>query len=83
MKNKERIIIYGRDTCPFCTYSVDLCIAEGIPHVFLNYSEQPDILDECKDFYNHPTVPITLSNNLQTGLVSFIGGYSDLVEHLS
>ena len=33
--------------------------------------------------YIEKTVPIVLSNNLETGLTVKIGGYSDLLEHLS
>ena len=79
----ERIIIYGRNSCPFCVYSVDLCIARNVPYIFLDYQDRPEILEECKEFYSHSTVPIVLSNKLDSGLVKKIGGYSDLVEHYS
>lgn len=76
----ERYIIIGRSTCRFCVLAVDLCRASKIEYLFLDYAESPEMLDDYKSFHQQPTVPIILSNNLSTGLVKRIGGYTDLLE---
>ena len=81
MVNKK-IIIIGRRTCPFCVYSIDLCSAKKIENIFLDYENKREILEEYKDFHNQDTVPIILSNDLDTGVVKKIGGYTDLLNCL-
>lgn len=61
----------------------DLLRAQKIESVFLDYEEKRDILKDYKQFHNQDTVPIILSNNLDSGYVKKIGGYTDLLEHLS
>tara|TARA_E500000331_G_scaffold333066_1_gene356929 strand:- start:1902 stop:2105 length:204 start_codon:yes stop_codon:yes gene_type:complete len=51
--------------------------------VFLDYSDRLDILEEYKAFHEHETVPIVLSNNMQTGLTKKIGGYTQLLDYLN
>ena len=79
----ERFIIIGRATCPFCTMAEDLLKASNKPHIFLDYSTTTSLLEDYKQFHNQRTVPIILSNNLDTGYTFKIGGYTDLLEHLS
>ena len=78
----DRFIIIGRSTCPFCIKAIDYCKAKQTETVFLNYTEAPAILEEYKQSHNHPTVPIILANNLETGYTKKVGGYSDLLEYL-
>ena len=78
----DRIIIIGRSTCPFCTKAVSYCEQKGIQKVYLDYAKNPEILEEYKQFHNHPTVPIILANNLETGYTKKVGGYSDLLEYV-
>lgn len=61
----------------------DLLRAKSIESVFLDYEEKRDLLEDYKQFHNQDTVPIILSNNLDSGYVKKIGGYTDLLEHLS
>ncbi len=78
----DRYIIIGRSSCPFCIQAADYCSANQAEYIFLDYIENLEILEEYKEFYCHKTVPIILSNNIKTGLVRIIGGYTDLLEHL-
>ena len=78
----ERIIIIGRSTCPFCIRALSYCVKKDIERVYLDYASNPEILEEYKEFHNHSTVPIILSNDLHTGYTKKIGGYSDLLEYL-
>lgn len=78
----ERFIIIGRSTCDFCIMAEDLLTASGEVSVFLDYATRPSILEDYKQFYNQKTVPIILSNDLETGYTKKVGGYTDLLEHL-
>jgi hypothetical protein len=62
--------------------AVDLLIALQAEHHFLDYDFNIDILEDYKDFYNQSTVPIILANNIVTGEVTKVGGYTDLLEYV-
>tara|TARA_B100001094_G_C18184946_1_gene803175 strand:- start:2009 stop:2254 length:246 start_codon:yes stop_codon:yes gene_type:complete len=79
----ERFIIIGRSSCPFCAMAQDILRAKQIESIFLDYEEERDILEDYKQFHNQDTVPIILSNNLDSGYVKKIGGYTDLLDHLN
>ena len=78
----KKFIIFGRSTCPFCAMAEDLLLCHSIPFTFLDYSTQPKILEDYKEFYKQKTVPIILSNNLVTGKTYKVGGYTDLLDYL-
>ena len=78
----ERFIIIGRSTCNFCLMAQDILTASGLEFIFLDYASSPGLLDEYKSFHSQKTVPIILSNNLESGYTIKIGGYTDLLEHL-
>ena len=78
----ERFIIIGRSSCPFCIMAVDFLSCKGAESIFLDYEESREILEDYKSFHNQNTVPIVLSNNLETGLVKRVGGYTDLLDLL-
>ncbi len=78
----ERFIIIGRSTCRFCTMAEDFLKASHKEFIFLDYADRTSILEDYKRFHNQKTVPIILSNNLDSGLVKKIGGYTDLLEYL-
>ena len=63
----ERFLIIGRSSCPFCCMAVDLCKASDVASVFLDYEGRESILLDYKEFYGQDTVPIILSNNLNSG----------------
>ena len=74
----ERYIVYGRASCPYCTKATVLLESVDRPFIFLDYQDDLEFLEKVKQYYDSPTVPIILSNNLDSGYVSYIGGYSDL-----
>ena len=78
----ERFIIIGRSSCPFCTMAEDLMIASQKEFIFLDYASNQSILEDYKEFHNQETVPIILSNDLDTGFTKKVGGYTDLLEYL-
>ena len=76
----KKFLIYGRSSCKFCCLACDFLIASKSDHQFFDFEEDRGFLEEAKVFYNFETVPIILENDLSTGKVSFVGGYSDLLE---
>ena len=74
-----RFIIIGRASCPFCCMAADLCKASGTKYVFLDYENNQELLEEYRTFHDHPTVPIVLSNNLETGYTFKVGGYTEML----
>lgn len=79
----DKYIIIGRESCPFCNFAVDFCSAKYFESTFLDYEKNREILEDYKTYYDIATVPIILKNNTETGLVSFVGGYTDLLESFS
>ncbi len=71
----SRFIVYGRDSCPWCTRAINFLNMLNQENVFLNMEKKRDALEEVKTYYNWDTVPVILENNLETGQVKFIGGY--------
>ena len=79
MDNK-RFIIIGRSTCPFCNMAQDYLSALGQELIFLDYATKPTILEDYKEFHGQSTVPIILSNDLQSGHTHKVAGYIDSLE---
>mgnify|MGYP001162789516 FL=1 len=77
---EERFFIYGRGNCPFCVMACDLLVALEREFVFFNHQDDHETLQYLKEFYNHPTFPMVLENDKESGKTSFIGGYTDLLE---
>ena len=71
-------LIYGRSSCPFCTEAVDILESLGISNTFFDLDRDRAFLNEAKMFYNHPTVPIVLKIDADSGIVKLIGGCDDL-----
>ena len=76
----SRYIIFGKSTCHFCVHAIDYCKASSKEYLYIDLEGRPDVIEEYKNFYNHETVPIILKNDLDSGLVSFIGGFSELTD---
>lgn len=78
----SRYIVYGRSTCIFCKKANDLLKEQQKESVFFDFSEDPEAIEDAKNFYESKTVPIILENDLDTGVTRVVGGYIDLKEHL-
>ena len=77
-----RFFIFGRSTCPFCRMAADYCIGTSLEHTYFDFADKEEILEDYKEFYNHKTVPIILSNDLTTGETKKVGGYTDLLDYV-
>lgn len=76
----ERFIIIGRNSCPYCIAAQNFVSAIKGVSIVLNYEENPEILEEYKEFHGQKTVPIILHNDLVSGRIIKIGGYTDLLD---
>jgi|ETNvirenome_2_60_1030617.scaffolds.fasta_scaffold00050_56 glutaredoxin len=74
----ERYFIYGTRTCPYCSLATEALDSLNKEYVFFNLSDDNQFLNYTKQFYDHPTVPIIIRNDKNTGQCSLIGGFSDL-----
>ena len=63
--------------------SQDLLKASEFQNIFLDYSDNPEILEDYKSFHQQETVPIILSNHLVSGLTKKIGGYTEFADWCS
>ena len=81
-REQIRFFLYGVDSCPFCNHAEDYFLATGTEYYYFNYKDDPAGLAHCKSFFQHETVPIIIINNKTTGESSFVGGYTDLMEHV-
>ena len=80
--DNERYFIYGRISCPFCIAAINFCSASKKEYYFFDFEESAENLAEVKEFYSSKTVPIVLSNNVDSGLTRLVGGYTDLLDHI-
>jgi glutaredoxin len=76
----SRFIVYGRESCPWCIRANEYLKILRQDSVFLNFEKDRGFLEEVKSYYNWRTVPVILENNLNTGKVTFVGGYDSLKE---
>jgi len=78
----SKYLIYGRTTCPYCIAATELLEESHKKTVFIDLTTDPEGIEEAKEFYGWPTVPIILENDEDTGAISFVGGFSDLTAKL-
>ena len=74
----KKYIVYGASWCNYCTNAVGLLRSEGLSFHFVDASTDKQFIEEIKEFYDSPTVPVIIEIDNTTGLVSKIGGFTDL-----
>ena len=78
-----RYVIFGTETCPFCVKARELLEASDQDTKVVNFEEdQKQVLQEIKEAYNWPTVPMIFEVGDDKS-ITFVGGYTDLVEYLA
>ena len=76
-----RYVVFGRETCPYCVKAIELLQKKEENHKFVNFEEsQSHLLQEVKEAYDWPTVPIVIQIKDRSEAV-IVGGYTDLVTH--
>ena len=77
-----RYVVFSKSTCPFCISAQELLSEKEMAFKVVNFEpDQQQVLQEIKDAYQWPTVPMIFRIN-DDKKVDFIGGYTDLCETL-
>lgn len=77
-----KYILFIKDSCPYCVMAKELLQSNGHDFSEITFKEsQEQILNEIKKTYEWGTVPMIFEKDAD-GNSKFIGGYTDLVEHL-
>ena len=67
--------------CPYCLQAKMVMIDRSEEFEYCSVNHSPLLLDHYKSIYKHETVPMIVEIDTFTGLESFIGGYTDLIEY--
>ena len=74
-----KYVLFIKESCPFCVKAKEVLEQSGAELKIVNFEEdQVGILQEIKEAYNWPTVPMIFEAGEK---INFIGGYTDLVKH--
>lgn len=77
-----RYVLFIKNTCPFCVKAKDLLEEKKQNFKVVSFEEdQQAILQEIKQAYEWPTVPMIFQVE-DDAKINFIGGFTDLVESL-
>ena len=74
--------VVGRQSCPYCVKAKDLLEARQQQVKFRDLEDQRELMVEYTKKYHWDTVPMVFYFD-SAGSHHFVGGYSDLVEHLN
>ena len=79
----EKYIVFAKSTCPFCVKAIELLNEKQLDSKVINFDDTEDqkLLESMKDTFDHRTVPMVFAR--EGNQIEFIGGYTDLAEHLS
>ncbi len=78
-----RYVLFVSSACPFCDKAQDLLQDKKQNYKVVNFEEdQEEVLKEIKEACGWPTVPIIFQIHDDKN-ISFIGGYTDLLDHLN
>ena len=69
------IIIYGRDTCPYCRGAKELCEKQNQAYIYNDIEQDANAQSKHQELastYNHTSVPLVLIDD------KFIGGFDNL-----
>ena len=74
-------IVFTRDDCPYCDDTINLLKKHSLNYRMVRFQhDQRYLLSDIKRSFDWPTVPIVMGKDKDK--IDFIGGYTDLVEHL-
>lgn len=72
--------LFVKTDCRFCKKAVDLISLKRLPFVVTVCDKNPEYLEEIKQLYGWPTVPLILEN--EDGKSKVIGGCDELEDLL-
>lgn len=76
----KHYVLYVKTNCPFCVQAKDELFRQKLSHTVHVMDNKAEDLQELKDFYEYPTVPIVFLE--QNGMKKLIGGCTDLIRHI-
>ncbi len=77
-----KYVLFIKESCPFCIKAKETLKQSGAEFKIVNFEEdQAGILQEIKEAYEWPTVPMIFQVKDDTS-INFIGGFTDLEKHL-
>ena len=82
MDDKSFYYIVGRESCPWCVKAKERLQQFGIPCVFRDLEDNQQLMEQYTEKYNWNTVPMIFHFDTSTGKHQFVGGYTDMVEHV-
>jgi len=78
-----KYVMFIKQSCPFCVKAIEILEQKSVEFKIVNFEEnQTEILQEIKDAYAWPTVPLIFQVKDNTA-IEFIGGFTDLKEHFN
>jgi len=80
MASQKHYDVWIKSLCPYCIQAQQLLLAKAQSHTLHVMDHQLDELDNVKNLWNHPTVPLVVFRDGDEE--KFIGGYTDLVSWL-
>ena len=57
----EHITMWVKTSCPFCVKAKDLVFDQKVSHTIYAMDDKLEELNNLKERWNHPTVPIVVS----------------------
>ena len=80
--NKKQYILYIKSKCPFCVRAIDLLRENKVNFKTISFDKRPKVLDEIKEIYSWPTVPMVFENSGDNNY-KLVGGYTDLLSDIN
>ena len=77
---KEKIVIYVKQSCPYCQSAKKLLDEKGIQYEEIDVIKNPDLFNNIKSKYSVRTVPQIFIADQDGNYVDHIAGYSELIK---
>ena len=85
----KHYVLITKNSCDYCEEAIKLLKREKVSFVYTDMENAPGILETTKEQINWPSVPmiweqdIEIDSQPRVNSNDFIGGYDDLLSHLS
>lgn len=76
-----KYVVYGQQGCKYCTLARNLLIEKDKPISYVNILDNPEARHFVVEEEGRKTVPQIYTRDA-LGIMTYVGGYEDLVEHL-
>ena len=78
----EYFIVYAKVECSFCVRAINKLNFHGLDYALVLIDKAPDLYEDMKNKYEHPTVPLVVKVNKVSKEEEFIGGCDDFMAWL-